>query len=141
MVQPLGPQVQVGAASKLCGLPPKVSLRLRFCNAPPPTFVMTPLIGYVTVLFAMLAVPAEHVFDALIAHVLRLPRMIDFKEAVEGLLPDETLANMTELKQGGGPLKIVLRSIPPSSNCNAGTAPLGNPAKFAPATLNPLPGA
>jgi hypothetical protein len=78
---------------------------------------------------------------ALIAQVLKLPNKMDFMEAVAGELPDDTLANMTVLKQGATPPRTLLRSSPPSWNCSAGTTPPGNPAKPGPLTLKPEPGA
>ena len=116
----------------------KVSVTERFCTAPPPVFVTSPDIGYVTTLFDTLGVP--HVFVASIAQVLKLPSRIDFIAAVFGLLPEVMLANMTLLKQGALPPKIALRSTPPSWNCNAGIMLLGNPAVGAAFTLNPVPG-
>jgi hypothetical protein len=126
--------------SKACDEPWKVSVRVRSEVAPPPVFSIVPLIGYVTVLLTVSAVPWPHDFDAVIAQVLKLPKRIDFMEAVAGELPEVTLANRTLLKQGATPLKIPLRSTPVSWNCSAGTTPLGNPANPGPLTLNPVPG-
>jgi len=141
IVQPV-PQEQVGVPeSKLCELPANVSVRLRSETPPPPTFWTVPLIGYVRVPFAIFAVASPHDFVTVILQVLKLPKMIDFIEAVLGELPEVTLANRTLLKQGATPPKKLLRSIPPSWNCNAGTTPPGNPlGKPPPATLNPVPG-
>jgi len=133
-------QVQVGVASKDCGLLLKVSVRVRPVVAPPPTFSTVPLIGYVTVPALVLGVPVPHDLFTVIAQVLKLPKRIDFIEAVDGELPEVTLANMTLLKQGATPLKTPLRSTPVSWNCRAGTTPPGNPGKPEPLTLNPKPG-
>jgi len=139
MLQPV-PQEQVRPLT-ICGLPLKVSVIERFCTAPPPMFVTVPDIVYVTVPFETFATGFPHAFVASIAQVLKVPSRIDFIAAVLGLLPEVMLANRTLLKQGAVPPKIVLRSIPPSWNCNAGTTPPGNPAKPGPLTLNPVPGA
>jgi len=81
-----------------------------------------------------------HDFVALIAQVLKLPSRIAFSAAVEGLLPEVTLANITLLKQGALPAKMLFRSTPPSWNSSVGTTPPGNPANPGPLTLNPNPG-
>jgi hypothetical protein len=145
IVQPEGPQVQLrDPVSKFCDTLLKVSVRVRSETLPPPVFSIVPVIGYVTVPAEIFAVPALHVFDAVIAQVLKLPRRIDFIEAVEGELPEVTLANMTLLKQGATPPKTWLRSIPVSWNWSAGTTPPGNPGHLLGLTdtgLNPSPGA
>jgi hypothetical protein len=84
--------------------------------------------------------PVVHVFDAVIAQVLKVLKRIDFSDAVEGELPEVTLANRTLLKQGAPSGKSELRSTPVSWNCSEGTTPPGNPAKPDPDTLNPSPG-
>src|SRR3989442_12945845 len=107
----------------LCGLPLKVSPIERFCTEPPPLFVTDPDIVYVTVLFDTFTTQFPHAFVALIAQVLKLPSTMAFSAAMEGLLPDETVANMTLLKQGATPPRTMVKSIPPSWNCNAGPPP------------------
>jgi len=116
-------------------------VRLRPETVPPPVFSTVPLIGYVRVLLPTLTIGVPQLLVALIAQVLKVPNKIDFNEAVLGELPDDTLANMTVLKQGATPPSTLLRSNPPSWNCSAGTTPPGNPAKPGPLTLNPVPGA
>jgi len=123
-----------------CGLPLKVSVIWRFSTEPPPVFVTVPDIVYVTVLFGTSGTGFPHAFVALIAQVLVLPRRMALSAALAGLLPDETVANITVLKQGVVPDRIEVTSSPPSWNCNAGTTPPGNPAKPGPLTLNPVPG-
>jgi hypothetical protein len=144
MVQPEGPQLQVtpGGLSKLCGLLLKVSVRDRLETLPPPVFSIVPVIGYVMVPVETFAVPALHVFDAVIAQVLKVPKRIDFIAAVEGELPEVTLANITLLKQGATPPKKELMSTPVSWNWSWGTTPLGNPGQalgLTDTTLNPSP--
>src|SRR2546425_12598228 len=119
MVQ-LEPQVQLKVPlSKACGLLLKVSVSVRVLTEPPPTFVTVPCIGYVIVGgLVALAVPGSQDLVTLIAQVLKSPSRMALSEAGEGLLPDETDANMMLLKQGTLPPRMPLRSIPPSWNCN-----------------------
>jgi hypothetical protein len=130
--------------SKACEALLKVSVRLRSEVEPPPVFSIVPVIGYVIVPAVIFAVPALHAFVALIAQVLKVPKRIDFIEAVEGELPEVTLANRTLLKQGAAPEKIWLMSTPVSWNWSWGTTPPGNPGQtlgLTDITLNPSPGA
>src|SRR3989442_992495 len=117
MVQPEAPQVQLrDPESKACDTLLKVSVRVRSVMDPVPVFSIVPVIGNITVPLLRFAVPALHVFVALIAQVLKEPNRIDFIEAVEGELPELTLAKMTLLKQGAVPPKIWLKSTPVSWN-------------------------
>jgi hypothetical protein len=63
------------------------------------------------VLFATLAVSAEHVLASPIARD-DVAQEDGLNEAMAGLLPDATLTNMIDLRQGGGPLKIALEVNP-----------------------------
>src|SRR5206468_11124661 len=114
IVQPLAPQVhdRLLMVREPPGL--NVSVSERPNTEPQPVFVTVPDMSYVTVPADMLAVAFPHDLFTLIAQVLKLPSIIDFIEAVVGLLPEVTLANKTLLKHGAVPPKNWLRSIAPS---------------------------
>src|SRR5215831_21291428 len=103
MVQVVEPEGQLQVRepeSKACDTLLNVSVRVRSVMDPLPVFSTVPLIGYVTVPVSVCAVPVLHDFVAEIEQVLKVPNRIDFIEAVEGELPEVTLANMMLLKQG-----------------------------------------